>query len=102
MAVELIDTLHHFTADIEKEGVSNLVHNVGQDEVECVAEIRTLISHDFLVPKLIDRETNENQSSYIHNMPHQLSNLFVVFEESSCFFRVEIADLKENNSLHKA
>lgn len=102
MIVECLDTPHNFETDVEEEGVGDLIDDVGQDEVDRLAQLGPLLVDYFLVPELVNGETEKDQDRRIHHPAHELPNFLVVVQEVRGLLGVKVADLEENYGLDEA
>jgi len=94
MLVELIDIALDLTSDIEKETVAELIDYIRQDEVECLAKTSSLVISDFIVPKLVYGEAQEDNDGNVHDNSHYQPYSLTVLQVVRRLFRIEVTNLK--------
>ena len=69
----------------------------GQKKVDRVAQIRPVeLIHFDLYDDLVDRQTQINECSTIHDYSHEQADSLVIFDEVRRLFSVKVANLEEN------
>ena len=70
MTVDLVDGARDAHANVNEEAVHKLVDQAGNDEVEAVAEARTFLLVQVLVPELVYEQQRENDERYVEVVTH--------------------------------
>ena len=70
VTVYLVYGAHDPHPNVDEEAVHDLVDQAGNDEVEAVAEARTFLLVQVLVPELVYEQQRENDERYVEVVTH--------------------------------